>query len=215
MAEDSVTSFSRSPRSTSTRGKFADISCLMSLNSFISQLFLLELENSLKQTLIRSTTSLPSPPVRTHCILKMFSSIDYNIPKWFLNRQRDIREGTWSQLISNGVDTKLREDLERMKKIRCHRGLRHHWGYKVRGQKTKSTGRTGRTLGVTKKKWAAWQSGAQLNPRSPVLSVFACVASLFCFKLATTKIFIAFSNPFLYVYLSSFNYLYLYLGPLY
>ena len=77
---------------------------------------------------------------------------DYNIPKWFLNRQRDVREGTWSQLISNGVDTKLREDLERLKKIRAHRGLRHFWGLKVRGQKTKSTGRTGRTLGVTRKK---------------------------------------------------------------
>ncbi len=169
----------------------------------------------MKKTLIRSTTSLPSPPVRTYCILIMFSSLDYNIPKWFLNRQRDIREGTWSQLISNGVDTKLREDLERMKKIRCHRGLRHHWGYKVRGQKTKSTGRTGRTLGVARKKWAAWLSGAALTPRPPVLSMFACVASLYCFKLATTKIFIAFSNLFLYVYLSSFNYLYLYLGPLY
>eukprot|EP00347_Sterkiella_histriomuscorum_P004975 403358374 len=77
---------------------------------------------------------------------------DYNIPKWFLNRQRDIRDGNWTQLISNALDTKLREDLERMKKIRCNRGLRHFLGHKVRGQKTKSTGRTGRTLGVTKKK---------------------------------------------------------------
>jgi small subunit ribosomal protein S18e len=50
------------------------------------------------------------------------------------------------------VDTRLREDLERMKKSRQHRGLRHYLGIKVRGQKTKSTGRTGKTLGVTKKK---------------------------------------------------------------
>jgi small subunit ribosomal protein S18e len=55
-------------------------------------------------------------------------------------------------LISNQVDTKLREDLERMKKIKMHRGLRHFWGVKVRGQKTKSTGRCGKTLGVTRKK---------------------------------------------------------------
>ncbi len=106
----------------------------------------------MNQTLIRSTTSLPSLPVRSHYIILMFPTIDYNIPKWFLNRQRDIREGNWSQLISNGVDTKLREDLERLKKIRAHRGLRHFWGLKVRGQKTKSTGRTGRTLGVARKK---------------------------------------------------------------
>lgn len=78
--------------------------------------------------------------------------LDYGIPKWFLNRQRCIKDGTYSQLIANMVDTRLREDLERMKKIKKHRGLRHHFGLKVRGQKTKSTGRRGATLGVAKKK---------------------------------------------------------------
>ena len=87
-------------------------------------------------------------PVSTTAI----TTADYNIPKWFLNRQRDIREGNYAQLISNALDTKLREDLERLKKIRAHRGLRHFWGLKVRGQHMKSTGRTGRTLGVTRKK---------------------------------------------------------------
>ena len=81
-----------------------------------------------------------------------FMLLDYGIPKWFLNRQRCIKDGTYSQLYSNMVDTRLREDLERMKKVRNHRGLRHFWGLKVRGQRTKSTGRTGKTLGVTKKK---------------------------------------------------------------
>jgi len=78
--------------------------------------------------------------------------LEYGVPKWFLNRQRCIKDGTYSQLIANMVDTRLREDLERMKKARMHRGLRHFWGLKVRGQRTKSTGRTGKTLGVTKKK---------------------------------------------------------------
>merc|ERR1711990_708756 len=78
--------------------------------------------------------------------------LDYGIPKWFLNRQRCIKDGTWSQLISNNCATRHREDLERMKKMRLHRGLRHWWGIKVRGQRTKSSGRTGKTLGVTKKK---------------------------------------------------------------
>ena len=78
--------------------------------------------------------------------------LEYGVPKWFLNRQSCPREGTTSQLIANQVDTKLREDLERLKKIKNHRGLRHHWGLKVRGQKTCSTGRRGRTLGVQRKK---------------------------------------------------------------
>jgi len=78
--------------------------------------------------------------------------VDYNIPKWFLNRQKDPREGNWTQLISNNMDTAMREDLERMRKAKQHRGLRHFWGHKVRGQRTKSTGRCGKTLGVQRKK---------------------------------------------------------------
>ena len=56
-------------------------------------------------------------------------------------------------MVANNLETKLRENLERMKKIRRHRGLRHYWGLKVRGQRTKTTGRRGATMGVTKKKW--------------------------------------------------------------
>jgi small subunit ribosomal protein S18e len=74
------------------------------------------------------------------------------IPSWFLNRQRDIVDGKDSQVLANGVDSKLRDDLERLKKIRAHRGLRHYWGLRVRGQHSKTTGRRGRTVGVSKKK---------------------------------------------------------------
>ncbi|KAJ2612392.1 ribosomal 40S subunit protein S18B [Coemansia sp. RSA 1365] len=78
--------------------------------------------------------------------------LQYKIPKWYLNRQKDRTTGKYSQLVANAVDNALREDLERMKKIRLHRGLRHFWGIRVRGQHTKTTGRGGRTVGVTKKK---------------------------------------------------------------
>ena len=64
----------------------------------------------------------------------------FKIPTWFLNRQKDIVDGKNSQILSNVVDSKLREDLERLKKIRAHRGLRHYWGLRVRGQHTKTTG---------------------------------------------------------------------------
>jgi small subunit ribosomal protein S18e len=46
----------------------------------------------------------------------------------------------------------MREDLERKRKCKKHRGLRHFWGVRVRGQRTKSTGRCGKTLGVQRKK---------------------------------------------------------------
>ena len=46
----------------------------------------------------------------------------------------------------------MREDLERMKKMKLHKGLRHYFGLGVRGQHTCSTGRRGKTVGVSKKK---------------------------------------------------------------
>merc|ERR1712117_771742 len=76
----------------------------------------------------------------------------YKIPDWFLNRQKDIKDGRYSQVVANALDNKLREDLERLKKIRAHRGLRHYWGLRVRGQHTKTTGHKGKTVGVSKKK---------------------------------------------------------------
>lgn len=76
----------------------------------------------------------------------------YKIPDWFLNRQKDVKDGRFSQVTSSQLDTKLRDDLERLKKIRNHRGLRHYWGLTVRGQHTKTTGRRGKTVGVAKKK---------------------------------------------------------------
>ena len=78
--------------------------------------------------------------------------MNLQIPDWFLNRQKDIKDGKYSQVFSSGLESKLRDDLERLKKIRSHRGLRHYWGLRVRGQHTKTTGRKGRTVGVSKKK---------------------------------------------------------------
>ncbi len=41
------------------------------------------------------------------------------VPDWFLNRQRDFRDGKTGQIVSSTVDSKLRDDFERLKKIRC------------------------------------------------------------------------------------------------
>ncbi len=44
------------------------------------------------------------------------------------------------------------DDINLLKKIRAYRGIRHETGQKVRGQRTKSTGRTGLIVGVKRKK---------------------------------------------------------------
>ena len=78
--------------------------------------------------------------------------LKYKIPAWFLNRQRDPKTGKTEHVTSNIVDIKLRDDLERMKKVRAHRGVRHMLGLRVRGQHTCTSGRRGKTMGVSKKK---------------------------------------------------------------
>ena len=46
----------------------------------------------------------------------------------------------------------LDEDLNRMKKVKSYKGIRHASGHKVRGQRTYSNGRKGLALGVSKKR---------------------------------------------------------------
>ncbi|KAI3888153.1 hypothetical protein MKX03_015775 [Papaver bracteatum] len=50
-----------------------------------------------------------------------------------LPRKKDSER--YSQVVSSAIDMKLRDDLERLKKIR------HYWGLRVRRQHTKTTGR--------------------------------------------------------------------------
>ncbi|KPA79963.1 putative 40S ribosomal protein S18 [Leptomonas pyrrhocoris] len=76
----------------------------------------------------------------------------FKIPDWFLNRQRDPKTGKTEHLSSSMVDTRLRDDLERLKKMRAHRGVRHAYGLRVRGQHTCTSGRHGKTIGVSLRK---------------------------------------------------------------
>lgn len=87
-------------------------------------------------------------------VLKIQESVEQladNVPTWMLNRRKDIDTGEDQHLIGSDVDIKLRDDLNRLKKIRTFRGIRHDSGQKVRGQRSKSNGRTGLTLGVQRK----------------------------------------------------------------
>lgn len=80
---------------------------------------------------------------------------DYRIPTWLANRQRDPVSGETNQLIGSEIDMAVRSDIERMKRLGSWKGVRHSLGLKVRGQRTRTTGRTGKTIGVTKKALAA------------------------------------------------------------
>jgi small subunit ribosomal protein S13 len=73
------------------------------------------------------------------------------IPAWMANRPKDVYTGETKHLLGGDVALAKDEDINLMRKIRCYRGIRHETGQKVRGQRTKSTGRTGTTVGVKRK----------------------------------------------------------------
>jgi len=77
--------------------------------------------------------------------------LKYGIPRWALNRQRDPETGSDLHLIGADLEFAVKSDIDLMKKIKCWKGLRHAWGLKVRGQRTRTTGRKGGAVGVTKK----------------------------------------------------------------
>jgi len=81
-------------------------------------------------------------------ILKNPSEV--NFPSWFLNRRKDVETGEDKHLITSDIAFTVRNDIEREKSTNSWRGFRHMYGLKVRGQRTRTTGRKGGAVGVAK-----------------------------------------------------------------
>ncbi|MEM1539485.1 MAG: 30S ribosomal protein S13 [Candidatus Bathyarchaeia archaeon] len=77
--------------------------------------------------------------------------IRHGLPAWFLNRRKDLETGRDMHLISADLILRTNMDIEKMKELKSWRGYRHSYGLKVRGQRTRTTGRKGKTVGVKKK----------------------------------------------------------------
>jgi len=81
-------------------------------------------------------------------ILKNPSELKF--PSWFLNRRKDIESGDDKHLLTSDITLTVRNDIEREKNTNSWRGYRHTFGLKVRGQRTRTTGRKGGAVGVAK-----------------------------------------------------------------
>jgi len=79
----------------------------------------------------------------------------HGVPEWALNRQKELESGHTANQVGANLTLGVKSDIELMKQMRSWKGVRHSLGLKVRGQRTKTTGRTGRTVGVKKKLVAA------------------------------------------------------------
>ena len=73
-----------------------------------------------------------------------------NFPTWFLNRQQDVETGDDLHLVTSDIAFNIRNDVEREKGVFSWRGYRHMYGLKVRGQRTRCSGRKGGAVGVAK-----------------------------------------------------------------
>jgi len=73
-----------------------------------------------------------------------------NFPTWFLNRNKDIETGKNLHLLTSDIPFTLRNDIERERITASWRGYRHLSGLKVRGQRTRTSGRKGGAVGVAK-----------------------------------------------------------------
>ncbi len=78
--------------------------------------------------------------------------LSYGIPAWAVNRRKDYETGEDKHLVGAELLFYVKQDIEREKKIKSYRGIRHALGLKVRGQRTRTTGRLGITVGVKKKR---------------------------------------------------------------
>jgi len=74
-----------------------------------------------------------------------------NIPPYLLNRRKDPETGKDVHVIMNDLAFAQRQDIEREKKLYTWKGYRHSYGKKVRGQRSRNTGRKGMALGVLRK----------------------------------------------------------------
>jgi small subunit ribosomal protein S13 len=77
--------------------------------------------------------------------------VKHDIPMWLLNRRKDLETGKDIHLLSSDLVLQTKNDIDQMKKIRSWKGFRHSYGLKVRGQRTRTTGRKGKAIGVKKK----------------------------------------------------------------
>ncbi len=77
--------------------------------------------------------------------------LKHGIPVRMVNRRKDIETGRDMHLVGPDLALRTKADIDLMKDIRSWKGVRHSLGLKVRGQRTRTTGRSGKAVGVKKK----------------------------------------------------------------
>src|SRR5439155_875939 len=72
--------------------------------------------------------------------------LKHGIPPRMVNRRKDIETGRDMHLVGADLALKIKSDIDLMKDIQSWKGVRHSLGLKVRGQRTRTTGRSGKAV---------------------------------------------------------------------
>ncbi len=81
---------------------------------------------------------------------RLKNSGSLGLPDYMINRRKDLESGSNIHLVGSELDFSLRTDRERERSMASWRGVRSSLGLKVRGQRTRTSGRKGKTIGVKK-----------------------------------------------------------------
>ncbi len=106
------------------------------------------------------------PEATVESIEATLGALPTKVPLWMVNHRREPIMGETLHYIGPDLLTRRRDDVNQMRMVRSYRGVRHERGQKVRGQRTRSNGRTGMAAGVLKKdaKAAAAAAGKEEAP---------------------------------------------------
>lgn len=89
-----------------------------------------------------------SEKVQEQVLTILTEPVKHGVPPWLVNRQNDPTTGKNKHIYGSELLLTNKTDIDRLKKIKSYRGIRHTLGLKVRGQRTRTTGRKGQTIGV-------------------------------------------------------------------
>jgi small subunit ribosomal protein S13 len=75
-----------------------------------------------------------------------------NLPSWLLNRRKASETGKDTHLTTSDLELQVKQDIDALTSMKAWRGYRHAYGLKVRGQRTRTSGRKGKVIGGIRRK---------------------------------------------------------------
>jgi len=77
--------------------------------------------------------------------------VKFGVPSFLFNRKRDVKTGKDIHFVAADLEMTTKFDVQRMIDIKSYKGVRNMLGLPARGQRTRSSFRKGKSVGVVRK----------------------------------------------------------------